>query len=214
MPRPPRLTSDSSPPPAVQHLRPLLPRGPHLEFIHNPQPLSARSPATGAAGRYCISMAPGPACALRKGRSLTRASELRKWGGLNRTMCEKPRPGSALPVQWLGLNTSTAKGPGSILGRGSKILQVSRCGQKNLKEKLLHLFTKGFPLPILATSHLCRGSEYCRMHPHSHSYTMAASQIYYDPLFLWVAGHPQNPNTALRLACGNSMELTLACSRQ
>ena len=74
---------------------------------------------------------------------------------------------------------------------------------KNLKEKVLHLFTKGFPLPILATSHLCRGSEYCCMHPHSHSYTMAASQIYYDPIFLWVPGHPQNPITALRLANTN-----------
>ena len=120
MQRQPRLTSDSSPPPAVQHLRPLLPRGPHLEFIHNPQPLSARSPATGAVGRYCISMAPGPACALRKGRSLTRASELRKWGGLNRTMCEKPRPGSALPVQWLKLHASSAGNMGLIPGWGTK----------------------------------------------------------------------------------------------
>lgn len=66
--------------------------------------------------------------------------------------------GNALPIQWWGLDTSTAKGPGSVLGRGSKVLQVSWCGQKNLREKLLHLFTKSFPLPILATSHLCRGS--------------------------------------------------------
>ena len=39
--------------------------------------------------------------------------------------------------------------------RSCKFLGVAK---KNVKEKLIHLFTKGFPLPALATSHLCTGS--------------------------------------------------------
>ena len=35
-----------------------------------------------------------------------------------------------LAVQWLGLHTLTAKGPGSIPGRGTKIPQAMRHGQK------------------------------------------------------------------------------------
>ena len=38
--------------------------------------------------------------------------------------------GNSLAVQWLGLHTSTAEGPGSVPGRGSKIPQAARGGQK------------------------------------------------------------------------------------
>ena len=45
-------------------------------------------------------------------------------------------------VQWLGLWAFTAKGPGSIPGQGTKILQVSQCGQKkknpNKEKNQLH----------------------------------------------------------------------------
>ena len=37
--------------------------------------------------------------------------------------------GNLLAVQWLGLHAFTAKGPGSILGQGTKILQAARPGQ-------------------------------------------------------------------------------------
>ena len=33
-------------------------------------------------------------------------------------------------VQWLGLRALTAKGPSSILGQGTKILQAVQCDQK------------------------------------------------------------------------------------
>ena len=36
-----------------------------------------------------------------------------------------------LVVQWLGLQASTAGGMSSIPGQGTKILQATRCGQKN-----------------------------------------------------------------------------------
>ena len=39
--------------------------------------------------------------------------------------------GNSLVVQWLGLCTFTAKGPGSIPGRGTKILQDTQHSQKN-----------------------------------------------------------------------------------
>ena len=35
-----------------------------------------------------------------------------------------PRLGNSLVVQWLGLGTFTAKGPGSVPGRGTKIPQA------------------------------------------------------------------------------------------
>ena len=38
--------------------------------------------------------------------------------------------GNSLVVQWLGLCISTAGGPGSIPGRGTKIPQAAWCGQK------------------------------------------------------------------------------------
>ena len=39
---------------------------------------------------------------------------------------------NSLAVQWLGLGAFTAEGLGSIPGRGTKILQGSRCGQKKI----------------------------------------------------------------------------------
>ena len=39
-----------------------------------------------------------------------------------------------LVVQWLGLHTFTARGPGSISDQGTKILQVAWCGQKKKKK--------------------------------------------------------------------------------
>ena len=38
--------------------------------------------------------------------------------------------GNSLVVQWLGLHTFPAKGPGSILGRGTKIPQATQRGKK------------------------------------------------------------------------------------
>ena len=43
--------------------------------------------------------------------------------------------GNSLVVQWLGFHALSAKGPGSIPGRGSKIPQAMRCGQKKEKKK-------------------------------------------------------------------------------
>ena len=39
--------------------------------------------------------------------------------------------GNSLVVQWLGLCTFSAKGVGSVPGRGTKILEAAGCGQKN-----------------------------------------------------------------------------------
>ena len=43
------------------------------------------------------------------------------------------RPGTSLEVQWLGLQASTAGAPGSIPGRGTKILQASWEARKQNK---------------------------------------------------------------------------------
>ena len=43
--------------------------------------------------------------------------------------------GNSLAVQWLGLSTFTAKGTGSIPGRGTKIPQAAWCGHKKKKKK-------------------------------------------------------------------------------
>ena len=43
--------------------------------------------------------------------------------------------GNFLVVQWLGLCAFTAKGPDSVPGRGTKILQASQCGQEKKQEK-------------------------------------------------------------------------------
>lgn len=43
--------------------------------------------------------------------------------------------GNSLLVQWLGLCPFTAEGLGSILGRGSKILQARPQGQRKQKNK-------------------------------------------------------------------------------
>ena len=43
--------------------------------------------------------------------------------------------GNSLAVQWLGLCTFTAKGLGSILGRGTKILQAALNRRKKKKEE-------------------------------------------------------------------------------
>ena len=49
------------------------------------------------------------------------------------------RRGSSLAVQWLGLGDFIAMTPGSIPGRGTKILQIARCGppcpKKERKQK-------------------------------------------------------------------------------
>ena len=46
-------------------------------------------------------------------------------------ICKKKNPPwNSLVVQWLGLCASTAGGPGSIPGRGTKILQAALCSQK------------------------------------------------------------------------------------
>ena len=42
---------------------------------------------------------------------------------------------NSLAVQWLGLRDFTAKGPGSIPGRGTKIPQAAWCGPKLKKKK-------------------------------------------------------------------------------
>ena len=50
--------------------------------------------------------------------------------------------GTSLVVQWLGLGAFTAMAPGSIPGRGTKILQAARHGQKKKKKKKKK--TRGF----------------------------------------------------------------------
>ena len=47
--------------------------------------------------------------------------------------------GNSLAVQWLGLLASTAGGLGLIPGRGTKIPQAARCGQKKKKQKTIDL---------------------------------------------------------------------------
>ena len=44
--------------------------------------------------------------------------------------------GIPLAVQWLGLHASTAGGPGSIPGHGTKILQAPQRGQKKKKKDI------------------------------------------------------------------------------
>ena len=41
--------------------------------------------------------------------------------------------GNSLALQWLGLSTFTAKGPGSIPGPGTKIPQAVQRGNKKIK---------------------------------------------------------------------------------
>ena len=41
-------------------------------------------------------------------------------------------------VQWLGLHAFTAEGMGSIRGRGTKIPQAVRYGQKGKKKKVIN----------------------------------------------------------------------------
>ena len=48
---------------------------------------------------------------------------------------KKSKMGNFLVVQWLGLRASTAKGPGSIPGWGTKILQAMWCSQKKKKKE-------------------------------------------------------------------------------
>ena len=45
------------------------------------------------------------------------------------------KTGNSLAVQWLGLGTFTAEGPGSTPGRGIKIPQAGQQGQKKKKKK-------------------------------------------------------------------------------
>ena len=48
---------------------------------------------------------------------------------------KKKQDGTSLAVQWLGLGASTAGGPGSIPGQGTKIPQAARRGQKNKQKQ-------------------------------------------------------------------------------
>ena len=113
------LTSDSSPPPGIQHLT-LLPRGTTLRLHeHSPRSLLGK-PCSGAMESSVNLSVPLGLPVPRKRHSLTRASGLGKLGGLNRTMCRKPRPGISLPVQWLKLHASSAGGAGLIPGWGTK----------------------------------------------------------------------------------------------
>ena len=48
------------------------------------------------------------------------------WSDLCNLMC---LPGTSLAVQWLRLWASTAEGPGSVPGQGTKILHASKYGQ-------------------------------------------------------------------------------------
>ena len=48
--------------------------------------------------------------------------------------------GTSLAVQWLGLGASTAGCTGSISGRGTKIPQALRRGQKKKKIKIYACF--------------------------------------------------------------------------
>ena len=72
--------------------------------------------------------------------------------------------GNSLAVQWLGLCIFTAEHPGSILGRGTKILQVLRCSQGKKKTestslpKPLHDAVTGMPPKTEVMSH-SRGSS-------------------------------------------------------
>ena len=43
--------------------------------------------------------------------------------------------GNSLAVQWLGLHALTVKGPDSVPGGGTKILQAEQCGQKRERER-------------------------------------------------------------------------------
>ena len=45
------------------------------------------------------------------------------------------RDGNSLVVQWLGLHALTAEGPGSIPGRGTKILQAAHSNQKKKRQQ-------------------------------------------------------------------------------
>ena len=53
-------------------------------------------------------------------------------GGLNKL--SELRYRNSLAVQWLGLGAFSAKGPGSIPGRGTKIPQAVQRSQKQKKE--------------------------------------------------------------------------------
>ena len=55
-------------------------------------------------------------------------------GGVDLSSVQNPM-GNSLAVQWLGLCAFIAEGVGSIPGRGTKILQAARCGQKRKKKK-------------------------------------------------------------------------------
>ena len=55
---------------------------------------------------------------------------------------EKHLCGNSLVVQWVGLHVSTAGGPGSIPGGGTKILQAARHSQKKKKRKKKNTFVQ------------------------------------------------------------------------
>ena len=61
-------------------------------------------------------------------RALKKKRKIKSMGG-------KYQRENSLAVQWLGLCTFTAKGPGSIPGQRTNIPQASRCGQKKKKKK-------------------------------------------------------------------------------
>ena len=51
----------------------------------------------------------------------------------------KALQGTSLVVQWWGLRAFTAKGPGSIPGRGARIPQAALCGPKKQTKKTSQL---------------------------------------------------------------------------
>ena len=63
----------------------------------------------------------------------------------------------SLAVQWLGVGASTARGRGSIPGRGTKIPQAMWCSQKKGKRKrilnLTQWFVKMFKTLVLDTEY-------------------------------------------------------------
>ena len=59
--------------------------------------------------------------------------------------------GNSLVVQWLGPNALTARGPGSIHGQGTKILQTARCSHK--KKKMLYIRTTYSPCKLRLPAH-------------------------------------------------------------
>ena len=61
--------------------------------------------------------------------------------------------------QWLGLHPFTARGPGSIPGRGTKIPQAGRHGKKKKKKKNDKIFYATVDQHIFETGNRCYSSK-------------------------------------------------------